>query len=110
MEAGRVRALVALEYMGQAAAACAGMAARAGGRRPAAGLLLGTRELTLSVSHFAAGDVLSVDAERLVQEGGLASFRCEVRRGEERVAGAVLTVFLPDEAAPAARPGRKDGP
>ncbi len=65
MEGGRVRALVSLEYMGQAAAACAGMQARDGGGAPAGGLLLGTRELRLAVEHFQAGDALVVDAEHI---------------------------------------------
>lgn len=95
MENGRVRAVVAIEYMGQAAAACAGLAAREGGRPPAPGLLLGTRELTLAVGHFEAGDELEVEAEHLAEDDRISSFRCAVRRAGATVAEAVLTVYLP---------------
>lgn len=95
MEDGRVRAVVAIEYMGQAAAACAGLAARAGGRPPAPGLLLGARELTLAVGHFAPGDALEVEAAFLAADERISSFRCAVRRAGVAVAEAVLTVYLP---------------
>jgi predicted hotdog family 3-hydroxylacyl-ACP dehydratase len=94
MEDGRVRALVSLEYMAQAAAACAGADAR-GGEGNARGLLLGTRELTLAVEHFQAGDELVVEAERASADEQVTSFRCQVRRGEALVARAVLSVFHP---------------
>ncbi len=97
MEGGRVRALVALEYMGQAAAACAGMEARGGGLA-AGGLLLGTRELTLAIEHLRAGDELVVRAERLSGDDRVSRFRCQVHRGEELVAEAVLNVFHPSQA------------
>jgi len=100
MEGGRVRALVALEYMAQAAAACAGLRAGQAGRPPGGGLLLGTRELTLRVAHLSAGDALEVEARNLAEDGPLSSFRCRVRRGEELVAEAVLTVYLPAGEAP----------
>lgn len=98
MEDGRVRALVSLEYMAQAAAACAGADARGGeggGEGSARGLLLGTRELTLAVEHFQAGDELVVDAERASADEQVTSFRCQVRRGQALVARAVLSVFHP---------------
>ena len=98
MEDGRVRAVVALEYMSQAAAACAGLASRRDGRPPAPGLLLGTRELALAVSHFAAGDELVVEAEHLADGERISSFRCAVWCGEARVAEAVLSVYLPGAA------------
>lgn len=93
MENGRVRALVSLEYMAQAAAACAADAR--GGQGGARGLLLGTRELTLAVEHFQAGDELVVEAERASADEQVTSFRCQVRRGEALVARAVLSVFHP---------------
>lgn len=103
MEAGRVRALVALEYMGQAAAACAGLRARQGGGAPVAGLLLGTRELSLAVEHFTVGDALTVEAEAVAEDERISSFRCRVLRGEALAAEAVLNVLLlpPGAGAPA---------
>lgn len=100
MEDGRVRAVVAIEYMGQAAAACAGLAARQGGRPPAPALLLGTRQLTLAVGHFAAGDELVVEAERRAEDDRISSFRCAVRRDGATVAEAVLNVYLAARETP----------
>jgi predicted hotdog family 3-hydroxylacyl-ACP dehydratase len=102
MEGGRVRAVVALEYMAQAAAVCAGMEARQAGLRPASGFLVGARELELSVGHLQAGDALVVEAEHEQGDERLACFRCRVRRGEEPVAAALLNVYLrePEGAAP----------
>lgn len=101
MEGGRVRALVALEYMGQAAAACAGMQARQGGGGPGPGLLLGTRELSLAVEHLRAGDALVVEAELASGDEKITSFRCRVHRGEELVAQALLSVFHPGDGGEA---------
>lgn len=102
MEKGRVRAVVALEYMAQAAAACAGMEARQAGLEPGEGLLLGSRDLELRVGHFSAGDALEVLVEREAGDERLVSFRCRVRRGEENVAAAVLTIYLRDRGGPKA--------
>lgn len=101
MEGGRVRAVVALEYMAQAIAACAGMEARQSGRRPGSGFLVGARDLELSVAHLSAGDALEVEVEHLQGDERLASYRCRVRRGQEPVAAAVVNVFLSEpEGAP----------
>jgi predicted hotdog family 3-hydroxylacyl-ACP dehydratase len=103
MENGRVRAVVAVEYMAQAIAACAGMEARQEGRPPGAGFLVGARDLELAVDHLSAGDALEVEAEYLQGNEQLASFRCRVRRGGRPVAAAVINVYLRDpggEAAP----------
>jgi predicted hotdog family 3-hydroxylacyl-ACP dehydratase len=98
MEDGRVRAVVALEYMAQAVAACAGMDARQAGRRPGDGFLLGTRDLELCVDHFAAGDALEVLVEQEAVDEQLVRFRCRVRRGEEPLALAVLSLYLHPKA------------
>jgi predicted hotdog family 3-hydroxylacyl-ACP dehydratase len=105
MEDGRVRALVALEYMGQAAAACAGAQARLAGGSPSVGLLLGTRALELAVEYFTEGDTLTVDAERVAEDERVSSFRCRLHRGEALAAEAVLSVLLvPGRAARAEGP------
>jgi predicted hotdog family 3-hydroxylacyl-ACP dehydratase len=92
MEDGRVRALVSLEYMGQAAA-CAGPPSPGQAGAAGGGLLLGTRELTLAVEHFRAGDELVVEAERISGDERVSSFRCSVHREGARVAGATLSVL-----------------
>jgi predicted hotdog family 3-hydroxylacyl-ACP dehydratase len=103
MQGGRVRAVVALEYMGQAMAALAGLEARAAGRPPRVGFLLGTRELSLAVDHFAAGETLEVEVERVHEEGSAAQFRGTVLRLGAPVARAVVSVYLPD--CPPGMPG-----
>ena len=100
VQAGRVRAVVALEYMGQAMAALGGLEARAAGQPPHVGFLLGTRELALAVGHFSVGDTLEVDVERLHQEGSAAQFRGTVARRGVPVATAVLSVYFPDGPIP----------
>jgi len=90
---GRLRSLVAIEYMAQAVAAYAGMLAHQAGRRPNLGFLLGTRELKLEVPELHAGDALEVEVVHQFGDSQLGSFRCAVRRGPEAVAQAVLTVY-----------------
>jgi predicted hotdog family 3-hydroxylacyl-ACP dehydratase len=93
LENGRVRAVVAVEYMAQAVAAYAGMCSHQDGKPPSIGFLLGTRELTLAVDFFQAGDALAVDVEHVFGDDQLGSFRCSVRRGDEIVSEAVLNVY-----------------
>jgi predicted hotdog family 3-hydroxylacyl-ACP dehydratase len=93
VEDGRVRALVTIEYMAQAVAAYAGMKSWLAGEPPRLGLLLGTRELKLSVQHLLAGDALTVDVEHVFGDDQIGSFRCRVVRGEETVAEATLSVY-----------------
>ncbi|HET9598486.1 MAG TPA: 3-hydroxylacyl-ACP dehydratase [Anaeromyxobacteraceae bacterium] len=93
MEAGRVRAIVALEYMAQAVAAFAGLRARAAGEAVRVGFLLGTRELRLEVEGFQAGDELVVEATHVWGDEELGSFDCAVRQAERQVASATLNVY-----------------
>jgi predicted hotdog family 3-hydroxylacyl-ACP dehydratase len=90
---GRVPALVAVEYMAQAVAAFAGVRGIARGEGIQPGLLLGARNFTSSVSHFATGDRLGVKVS-LVLEGtnGLGVFDCEVT-GPNILVTARLTVL-----------------
>lgn len=94
---GRVRALVAIEYMAQSVAAYAGMKERQRGEKPSIGLLLGTRELRLEVDHFAVGERLTVNVEHVFGDERLGSFRCRVQRGSETVAEAMLSVYQAGE-------------
>ena len=82
--AGRVRAVVSLEYMAQAAAAFAGMRGRA----------IGAREMTLEVDRFEIGDELLVDAEEVWGDERMSSFRCRVTRDGRCVAEAGLNFYL----------------
>jgi predicted hotdog family 3-hydroxylacyl-ACP dehydratase len=93
VDEGKVRALVAVEYMAQSVAAYAGMRSRLKGEKPALGFLLGSRDLKLAVDHFRAGDSLRVDLEHVFGDDQLGSFKCRVDRGAETVAEALLSVY-----------------
>ncbi|OFX22594.1 MAG: hypothetical protein A2V77_18990 [Anaeromyxobacter sp. RBG_16_69_14] len=94
---GRVRAVIALEYMAQAVAAYAGLRARAAGVPVRIGFLLGTRELRLEIDHFDVGDELLVEAVHVWGDEQLGSFLCTVLRGAVAVATATLNVYLARE-------------
>ncbi len=92
--AGRVRAIVSLEYMAQAVAAFAGMRGRTAGAPPRIGYVIGAREMTLEVDQFAIGDELLVDAEEVWGDERMSSFRCRVVRDGRCVAEASLNFYL----------------
>lgn len=104
VEAGRVRAVVALEYMAQCVAACAALRSRARGE-PAGqgGYLVGARELRLETSGFEVGDVLEVEATLEFDGRELGTFACALSRRGERLASGVLNVYR--HSAPAQREG-----
>ncbi len=91
---GRVPAWVALEWMAQSIAAHGGLLARASGRHPAPGMLVGAKRLELARAAFAPGDALEVEARFTGGAGGLASFDCTLRSGSERLASGSLSVFV----------------
>jgi predicted hotdog family 3-hydroxylacyl-ACP dehydratase len=97
---GRAAAVVTLEYMAQAVAAYAGMKGRAAGEPPHIGFLLGARELSLSVPHLQVGDLLRVDVEHVFGDEQLGSFSCSVTRDGQRIARALLFVYLHDGTGP----------
>jgi predicted hotdog family 3-hydroxylacyl-ACP dehydratase len=99
-EAGRVPGVIALEYMAQAIGVYAGLRARGRGRPPRIGYLLGTRELTLEVDAFDAGDVLLVEASHVWGDEQLGSFDCAVRRAGATVAAATINVYQGEEPPP----------
>lgn len=94
VESGRVRAVVALEYMAQAVAVCASLRSRARGE-PAgqAGYLVGARELRLEAAGFEVGDALEVEATLEFDGRELGSFACALSRRGERLASGVLNVY-----------------
>jgi predicted hotdog family 3-hydroxylacyl-ACP dehydratase len=93
MNEGRVRAIVALEYMAQAVAAFAGLRGRATGDPVRIGFLLGTREMKLEVDYFEAGDELVVEAVHVWGDEHLGSFECAVSRAGQAVVSATLNVY-----------------
>ncbi len=102
VEEGRVRAIVALEYMAQAVAAFAGVRAKAIGAPPRIGYLLGTREMRLEAGYYAVGDELIVEAEEVRGDERMGSFRCRVSRDGHRTAEAILNVYLSPMEEPSA--------
>ena len=96
---GRVPAYVGLEYMAQCIAAHGGLAARALGRAPVPGLLVGAKQLALHREWLDADESLEVEAKLLGRAGALASFACELRAGHELVAEGTLSVYVSETLA-----------
>ena len=94
VSAGRVRAIVSLEYMAQAVAAFAGMRGRAIGGPLRIGYVIGAREMTLEVDQFGIGDELLVDAEEAWGDERMSSFRCKVNRDGRCIAKASLSFYV----------------
>ncbi len=92
---GRAPALVMIEIMAQAVAAAAGMDWRQRGEdRVERGVLLGTRELALSVDELHVGDELRIDVAREFDDGTLFRYACSVEREGQRLASAELNVMI----------------
>jgi predicted hotdog family 3-hydroxylacyl-ACP dehydratase len=96
VEAGRVSPMLAVEYMAQCVAACAGLQGHANGKPVRVGYLVGAREITLPPEPFRVGDVLRVRAQHVWGDDVLGNFRCSVERGGEVVAQATLNVYRGD--------------
>jgi predicted hotdog family 3-hydroxylacyl-ACP dehydratase len=93
---GNVPGWVALEWMAQCVAAHGGLLARAAGRRPSPGMLVGARRIELLRREFAPGEMLEVEARYAGSAGALASFACALRAGPEVVATGSLSVYVSD--------------
>ena len=90
---GQVPATILLEYMAQAIAVADGMSARITGNRDI-GLLLGTRELSLACEGVSVGDELDILVHQEFADASIARYACEVQRGGERLADAVVNVMI----------------
>lgn len=99
-EGGRIPALVAIEYMAQTIGAYAGLRAVAAGQPVRIGYLLGTRDLSLGLDAFDAGDELVVEARHVWGDEQLGSFECVVSRGGRAVASALVNVYQGSEVPP----------
>ena len=94
-----VPAWVGVEYMAQAIAAWAGCRARAEGREPSIGFLLGTRRYTAHQPAFTPGSCLRVAAHgELRGDKGLGMFACRILAGDVELAVANVSVFEPRDA------------
>jgi predicted hotdog family 3-hydroxylacyl-ACP dehydratase len=95
--AAGVGAWVGMEYMAQAIAAHAGWLALQRGDAVKVGFLLGSRKYEAARALFAAGCVLQVHVQRVLQgENGLGAFECSIEDAGLVVATATITVFQPD--------------
>lgn len=104
---GTAPALAAIEYMAQSIGLLTGYESFSRREPVQVGYLLGTRDLKLFVSHFSAGDELTILVDRLFGEDELGAFKCQVLRGGQTAAEAVLNVYrnrghvLPGRGVPA---------
>ena len=99
-EAGRgVPVWVGIELMAQAIAAHAGLNSLRSGAPVRKGMLLGTRRYEASVSYFAEGSELEVEAQREFGEdaGGVAACVCRISSGGRELARATLIIVQVDE-------------
>jgi predicted hotdog family 3-hydroxylacyl-ACP dehydratase len=93
VEAGRVRAAVAVEYMAQCVAAWVGLQGHARGEPVRIGYLVGAREVAFAVDEFRVGDELRIEATRVWGDDTLGHFECKVSRDGATVATGGLNVY-----------------
>ena len=94
---GALPAYATLEIMAQAVSAYAGYQRHAEGLALKLGFLLGTRQLTLATDRIACGQRLTVEVNRLYDDGEMASFRCRTLAHAAPIAECTLSVFQPHE-------------
>ena len=96
-EAGKVSAVIGIEYMAQAVSAFSGL--QRGGQDIKIGLLLGTRKFQTNVSSFPCGTTLRVTVRPVVQgRDSLVVFDCTVR-GPGIEQSAILKAYEPEDFA-----------
>lgn len=92
-------AYVGFEIMAQAIGAYDGWMRRVNGEKPAIGFLLGCRKYETAREWFEEGEVLTVEAVSLIDEGEMRSFDCRiVSAGGGVLASSVLNVYRPTDA------------
>lgn len=97
VDGDRASALLAVELFAQAVAALFAYKSR-GGDTPFSGVLLGARDLELSVPFLHVGDILDVACSETWASGPVAQYTCTLHRGPERLAGGSITVLRGDLA------------
>lgn len=95
----RARAVVALEYMAQGAAAFAGLLARDRGEEIRIGFLVAVREMDLARDWIGVGARMVIEVERVWGDAMLGHFKCSVREHGEVFARASLSVVREDVRA-----------
>lgn len=102
-----VPAHVGIEYMAQACGAIAGLEAKHAGQPVRIGFLLGTRRYASAARWFRLGEILTVGITEVLRESVMGVFDCRITRDGRELASARLNVYQPDDAAPAAKTGRR---
>lgn len=87
---------VGIEYMAQTVAAYDGVQRMKTGAPPAIGFLLGTRRFVSSKHYFQDQDHLTIRADKVFFDGGMASFDCTININGEPSITATLNVYRPD--------------
>jgi predicted hotdog family 3-hydroxylacyl-ACP dehydratase len=82
---------IGIEYMAQTIAAYGGTVAK----QANIGFLLGTRRYNCSVSTFDVGAKLTISARKIMQDGNLAAFECQIF-GKNVEVSANLNVYQPE--------------
>jgi predicted hotdog family 3-hydroxylacyl-ACP dehydratase len=94
-----IAAHVAMEWMAQSCGAYVGAQTLDAGLPVRVGFLLGTRDFNSRIAWFELGNILTVTAVLTYRQEDVAVFDCNVRRRDEEVATAQLTVFQPEDMA-----------
>ena len=90
---GRVLAVSAIEYLGQAVAACCGAEAYVGGEGVRYGVIIGCRSVTLARQWIPVGTELTLDVSRSRGNDTLSHFVCRAHDLRGEVATASMTVY-----------------
>ena len=91
-----VPAYVGLEYMAQTVSGFDGARRLGTGEPPAIGFLLGTRRYVSNVRYFLVGSLLTVRADMVFSENGMAAFDCVISVFGEELVKASLNVYRPE--------------
>jgi len=89
-----VPAWAGIEYMAQAVAVYAGLMAKRAGEPVRLGFLLGTRRFKSNVVEYNVGSTLTVQVEKILQDGSLGAFECRIL-GINVEVSANLNVYQP---------------
>ncbi len=89
---GLVHPSAMIEFVAQACAIHLGVRSAQGGEPPRLGFIVSCREVSFGVDHLAAGDELTIVAERVFGRTQVAAFTGTVTRGELRCATVELSV------------------
>lgn len=87
---------VGMEYMAQTVAAYDGLLRCNSGDEPAIGFLLGSRRYEAIQDYFPNGAVLAIHVDMVFSEGGMASFECFIKQGDQTLVTAPLNVYRPE--------------